>query len=393
VASTARNDDSATPVIFGDVIALPAGKDRWIVVNVFTRIAAGVDSSGLAIINGADIQSKDFPFWDIARFSNVDGLLADPSRFVRDANEWPEPVSYDAPGLQGVLRERFILVDDLDDYLSRFGPKSSILDREKFGSFHQQLGQALLEDRRQTSENWWVNQKFTDDMSALKETLYKAAEGAYLSTYFPEAFGPGQNVLDLGCGPGFYARMIAETGAKVLGLDPNPTYIEYASRIAQKNTEFATADVGHPGGLAGVPDLSMDTVFISDALLFYFFPPEPDTEHSLDSLFSDIRRVLKPDGRLISVEPHHVFWLQPWLGEVYRPYTIISEYRNKHYGVAPTPAEFVGMFSQQEFAVVWMDEIYAVPGAADISDRASAFASEFPIGQIYELRRRPDSWT
>ena len=67
-------------MIFSDVIALPAGKDRWIVVNVFTRIAAGVDSAGLAIINGADSQSKDFPFWDIARFSNVDGLLADPSR-------------------------------------------------------------------------------------------------------------------------------------------------------------------------------------------------------------------------------------------------------------------------------------------------------------------------
>ena len=116
--------------------------------------------------------------------------------------------------------------------------------------------------------------------------------------------------------------MIAQTGAEVLGLDPNPTYIEYANRIARENTEFATADVGHPGGLARVPDLSMDTVFISDALLFYFFPPEPDTEHSLDALFSDIRRVLKPDGRLISVEPHHVFWLQPWLGDVDRPYTI-----------------------------------------------------------------------
>ena len=50
------------------------------------------------------------------------------------------------------------------------------------------------------------------------------------------------------------------------------------------------------------------------------------------------------------------------------------------------------MFTEQGFAVVWMDEIYATPGAAEIDERAENFAGEFPIGQIYELRLRPEAW-
>lgn len=379
-----------------DTIVLPASEGRWIVINVFARTAIGVETAGLSRISeggaGNKVLDSSFSVWEISRFSNLDGLLADPTRIVRSVEEWPEAEILDDEDFCRRMRDRCIIIEDLETYKERFGPKTSPLDRRNFGSFHQQLGQELLLRRREVPEDWWLAQKFTDDFSALKETLYKAGEGAYLQSYFRDRFRKGMRVLDVGCGPGFYARWIAESGADVVGVDPNPGYIDHANGIGAPGAQFITAPVGSAGALDMIEDASIDVVFISDALLFYFSPPVPELRPDIDVLFKDIRRVLRDTGKLVSVEPHHSFWLQPWLGDIDRPFTIMTEYRDKKYGVTPTVAEFIGMFSQQGFAVSWMDEIYASVGAADIDERALNFASEFPIGQIYELRLMPESW-
>ena len=77
-------------------------------------------------------------------------------------------------------------------------------------------------------------------------------------------------------------------------------------------------------------------MFRSDALLFYFVPVDTEQVISINFLLADVRRILKPKGRFISVEPHYIFWLLPWLGEVDRPFTILTEYLNKTFGVTAT---------------------------------------------------------
>jgi SAM-dependent methyltransferase len=390
--SSEPHQNSVEP-LSGDIIVLPAGGGRWVVANVFSRSAIGTDSCGLALLNGETAPDDGaYPVWEISRFSNVDGLLADPTWFLRDPDAWPDREDLDRDGFLEKMHRHSILVGDREAYLARFSPKQSILDRTNFGNFHERLGQELLTTKRLTAESWWVTQKFTPDLTALQETLYKAGEGTYLASYFQERFDAGEVVLDLGCGPGFYARQIGGTGAEVIGIDPSSSYIDKANQIRTPNVRFSVGDIGKAGGLDQIESASVDTVFVSDALLFYFVPPALDTGHDLNTLFGDIRRVLKPGGRLISVEPHHVFWLQPWLGDPDRPFTLQTEYRRNTYRVTPTPADFIAMFTEQGFAVVWMDEIYATPGAAEIDERAENFAGEFPIGQIYELRLRPEAW-
>jgi len=55
---------------------------------------------------------------------------------------------------------------------------------------------------------------------------------------------PGMTVLDLGCGAGFQANLLAERGMKVHGLDISPPLIRYAKRTAQRAKRGATFAVG-----------------------------------------------------------------------------------------------------------------------------------------------------
>src|SRR5438270_10254732 len=72
---------------------------------------------------------------------------------------------------------------------------------------------------------------------------------------------PGDRVLDVGCGPGYFARMLAEavgaTGS-VVGIDAAPEMIEYASRKARRlsNCRFQS---GAAESLA-FPDATFDVV-------------------------------------------------------------------------------------------------------------------------------------
>jgi SAM-dependent methyltransferase len=373
-------------MISSDVIVLPAGTNRWILMNVFSRSCVAVDTAGLMLLNGSDSKEESYSIYRIHRFSNADGLLADPTRLVRPSDAWPPAVQVDKKAFLAEMERYFVVIPDRAKYVERFAAKQSPLDRVHFGNFHQQLGQCLLAERRVSPESWWVRQKFSADLTSLNETLYKAGEDAYLADYVRRRFAPGMRVLDVGCGPGYYARLIASTGAEVIGVDPNPEYIACAQETSPANVKFMVAAVGEPDALADIPSGSIDCIFMSDALLFYFVSPAPTSRADLGSLFAELRRVLRSNGLFISVEPHYIFWLQPWLGDEDRPFTVLSEYRSKTYGVTPTISSFIQALTDHGFAVTWMDEIYATPDAARIEARAHHFAAEFPIGQLLELR-------
>jgi arsenite methyltransferase len=102
----------------------------------------------------------------------------------------------------------------------------------------------------------------------------------------------GETVLDLGCGAGtdlLIAAQMAGPGGRAIGIDITPSMVERARRSA---TEMGLANVEIHEGLIErlpVPDESVDVV-ISNGVI--------DLVPDKDAVFSEIKRVLKPGGRL-----------------------------------------------------------------------------------------------
>jgi SAM-dependent methyltransferase len=90
----------------------------------------------------------------------------------------------------------------------------------------------------------------------------------------------GRTVLDLGCGPGWYADALRAAGASVFALDGDPR-------------ELVRPDGSRPDAVVGdatrlpLPDRSVDAVFCSNLL-----------EHARDTagVIGEIARVLRPGG-------------------------------------------------------------------------------------------------
>jgi ubiquinone/menaquinone biosynthesis C-methylase UbiE len=104
---------------------------------------------------------------------------------------------------------------------------------------------------------------------------------------------PGDRVLDIGCGPGYFARMLAEAvgpQGSVVGIDAAPEMIEYASRKARRlaNCQFET---GAAETLA-FPDSSFDVV--GSSLMMHHIPAELRLQAA-----REMRRVLRPGGILL----------------------------------------------------------------------------------------------
>lgn len=101
---------------------------------------------------------------------------------------------------------------------------------------------------------------------------------------------PGDRVLDVGSGTGYFARRIApvvEPGGSVVGIDPSQPMLVYAAAHAPANCTFQAA------GAEDVPfgDASFDLVVSS--LAFHHFP----VDRRADAV-REMFRVLRPGGRL-----------------------------------------------------------------------------------------------
>src|SRR5215471_3304668 len=115
----------------------------------------------------------------------------------------------------------------------------------------------------------------------------------------------GGRALDVGCGPGYFVRMLAEAvgpAGSVVGVDAAPEMTEYASRRARRlpNCTFqpATAEA------LPFPDASFDVVVSS--LVIHHLPDEGRL-----TAVREMRRVLRPGGSLLLAEfsmPERGFW-------------------------------------------------------------------------------------
>ncbi len=116
----------------------------------------------------------------------------------------------------------------------------------------------------------------------------------------------GQTVLDLACGPGFFAREFAKMGPKVIGIDIAEELILFAKKATAlggatptggkvQNLEFFVTPADH---IPMIKNKSVDAVTIILAL---------QNIENMAGVFAECSRVLKADGRLLLVLNHPAF--------------------------------------------------------------------------------------
>jgi ubiquinone/menaquinone biosynthesis C-methylase UbiE len=102
----------------------------------------------------------------------------------------------------------------------------------------------------------------------------------------------GHTVLDLGCGEGAFTAALAGVGARPIGVDVS----EVALRRARERHPDLDLRAAAPGGQLPLEDGAVDVVWASEVLAFV-----PDTARVL----SEVRRVLRPEGRLLVTTSSH----------------------------------------------------------------------------------------
>jgi len=154
---------------------------------------------------------------------------------------------------------------------------------------------------------------------------------------------PGMDVLDLGCGAGFFSAYFISKGCSVYSMD----YSTRALSIAKDNTNhkskmYLNGNILDAGAFTGI-DVQFDIIF-TDGLLEHYSKTEQD------NIISKMRTVKKEDGYIINFAPNRFS-----LWSLARPFVMDIEERPF------TMSEFMDLHSRNGLRVVSYGGISALP--------------------------------
>lgn len=131
------------------------------------------------------------------------------------------------------------------------------------------------------SERWF--RTFLDTIDSLRSE----SEVRFIERCLPREDFP--RILDLGCGSGRHASLLAERGYSVTGVDRDAGAIARARAAGNAGARFITADMREVGELDG----PWDGILLMWASFGYFSPRENRR------FLGDLSRELRPEGRLL----------------------------------------------------------------------------------------------
>lgn len=99
----------------------------------------------------------------------------------------------------------------------------------------------------------------------------------------------GRELLDIGCGTGFWLPVYAEDAARVIGVEPDPQLVARLDATTHERVATRQGSAEH----LPLPDASVD---LAHARFAYFFGP--GSERGLE----EVRRVLRPGGVFVAID-------------------------------------------------------------------------------------------
>jgi SAM-dependent methyltransferase len=231
--------------------------------------------------------------------------------------------------------------------------KRSFGDRFRGTLYEQIATEALF--HRTTPAAWWKDQKFTEDFTQIRPTPYRYIEERFLEAYFRERFG-GAEVLEIGCGTGYFTSKMAAHARRAVGVDYNPDYLDIARRTwpaaKHPNLDFQVGDIiDLTRGTPAFARQQFDFVVLIDTFLFLFDAKyQPHLYEHRGAILENLRGLLRPEGLLLVMDPHPL-WLTPWLGNPASPFGILTEYRDRHFKVIPSLEEMTSLLYDHGFRV------------------------------------------
>ena len=232
--------------------------------------------------------------------------------------------------------------------------------------------------------------EFDEETSKRLEAAYAGRDMARRRELVGEALavGPGDRILDVGCGPGFYVpELLERVGPRgaVVGVDGSASMLDLAARRSEgsENLEFHEADAT----ALPVDDASFDAALSVQVLEYVADIP---------AALAEIRRALRPGGRAViwdvdwttvsmrTAEPERMRrMLDAWdehLTHVALPRTLTAEMRAAGFeDVAMTGYAFatndLGPDSYGGFLVQFMEQ-FALDREAVAEDEVRAWGDE-----------------
>jgi SAM-dependent methyltransferase len=196
-----------------------------------------------------------------------------------------------------------------------------------------------------------------------------------------------KDVLELGCGAAQWAILLAQQGARIVGLDNSERQLEHArERMAAAGVEFPL--VHSPAESLPFADASFDVVFCDHGALSFADPLV---------VVPEVARVLRPGGLLAFSHLSPFGWV---CYDAERDATVdrlVGEYFGMHREEEPDGSvhfqlpygEWVRLFRSSGFTIEELIEIRPLEGAGTTyrTPAETAWARRWPMEEIWKVRR------